>query len=291
MKLGFRGLHPVSELIFYVFVLSFTLTSSHPVSLITGLVCAFLYDIRLRGKKAVSFSLKFVLPLIIASALINGLFSHFGVTVLFTLPDGNNFTLEAVIYGLVFSLRAASSVIWLMSLNEVLTNDRILFLFGRFSPKTALVISMSLRFIPLISEQAEKISDAQKGIGALSASDSIMSRLKSSAKRLSILVSWTLERGIDTADSMRARGYGLKGRTSFNSYAFTVRDIMLSCLVISGAIVFVLTKNELTASYDPVISIPHPCVTGIVSSLLFTAIMLFPFIYDILEERKWSILK
>ena len=40
----------------------------------------------------------------------------------------------------------------------------------------------------------------------------------------SIVVTWSLESGIITADSMRCRGYGLPGRTSFSLYRFDRRD-------------------------------------------------------------------
>lgn len=46
----------------------------------------------------------------------------------------------------------------------------------------------------------------------------------SGTRVLSILITWALENSVDTADSMRSRGYGLPNRTSFSIYRFTFKD-------------------------------------------------------------------
>ena len=38
------------------------------------------------------------------------------------------------------------------------------------------------------------------------------------------MITWALENAIETADSMKSRGYGLKGRTAFSIYRFDERD-------------------------------------------------------------------
>lgn len=284
-------MHPVSGMLFYILVFVFSLISSHPVSLISGFFCALIYDLKLRGKKALTFTVKFILPFILLSSAINGLFNHSGSTVLFSFTENTPFTLEAVLYGLAFSLRAAGTLIWLNSFNEIMTNDRILFLFGRISPKIALLLSMALRFIPLITQQSLTVSQAQKGVGGATASSSFLSRLKNGAKRLSILVSWTLERGIDTSDSMKARGYGLRKRSSYNAYIFSLRDIVFCLILLAGVISFIFRSPTLTAQYIPEIFIPFPDISALISSVFFVFIMLLPFIIDTAEEKKWSALK
>lgn len=289
MNIGFKSFHPVTILIFYIFVFAASLTATHPIVLFSVFVCGEIYDIKLRGKKALSFLLKLVLPLGLLSAAINGLFSHFGVTVLFTLPDGNVFTLESVIYGIVFALRASSMLIWIISFNETLTGDKIIFLFGRFSPKIALVISMALRFVPLIMRQSEEINTAEKGIGSGISSGSFIRRIKSASKRLSVLISWSLERGIDTQHSMNARGYGLKGRTSYNAYTFSAKDASAVLLTVTGGVLLMISADTLKALYNPEIIIPFPTITDTLICVFLTILLLLPLIIDIREERKWSI--
>ena len=49
---------------------------------------------------------------------------------------------------------------------------------------------------------------------------------------LNTLISWSLEDSIYTAQSMRARGYGVKKKRSFYfNYTFTLRDFWVSALL------------------------------------------------------------
>ena len=67
---------------------------------------------------------------------------------------------------------------------------------------------------------------------------SLLHRIKCALMVFSILVTWSLENAVDTADSMRARGYGLPGRSAFSIFTLTKRDKrLLAALSLLGAIV------------------------------------------------------
>lgn len=291
MKIGFASFHPVSAFLFYVLAFALSLTAAHPITLLSVFVTGIIYDVKLRGKKSISFLLKFILPLTLLTTLINGLFNHYGVTVLFTMPNGNLFTLEALVYGFVFALRADCMLIWLNSFNEIITSDKIIYLFGRLSPKTALLISMVLRFIPLISSQSSEIARSEKGVGGAAASKSFIGKIRSAAKRFSILVSWSLERGIDTQYAMTARGYGLKHRSSYGNYIFGIKDGVLVSLCVCAAAAYFLTSKSFSAIYNPIISIPTPDILQTLISIFIAVCLLLPTVIDASEERKWSISK
>lgn len=291
MQLGFKSVHPISAFAFFVFTFVLSMTASHPLLLAVSFIAGLVYDIKLFGKKTASFLLKVILPMICLITLFNGIFSHYGVTVLFKMPSGNNFTLEALVFGFVFSIRTSSALLWLDSFNEIITSDKFIFLFGRISPKTALVISMVLRFIPLIRSQSEEIKKAEMGIGNLPTEKDCIGKIRHGARRLSILISWTLEKGIDSADSMKARGYGLHGRTSYNNYIFSVKDafFLVFSLIASGMFFFIGTKYK--TNYNPVIDIPMPDVLSLIFIAFIAFVLLLPTLYDLWEERKWSISK
>lgn len=291
MQTGFKSVHPISAFAFYVFAFVLSMTASHPFLLAVSFIAGLVYDIKLSGEKSFFFLLKVILPMICLITLFNGIFSHYGVTVLFKMHNGNNFTLEALIFGLVFSIRTASALIWLNSFNEIITSDKFIFLFGRVSPKIALVISMVLRFIPLVRSQSEEIKKTEKGIGNLPTDKNFIGKIRHGARCLSILISWTLEKGIDSADSMKARGYGLPGRTSYNNYRVNFKDaLFLICtLVVSGMFVFVGSNYK--ASYNPVIEIPMPDTLSSIFIILIALVLLLPTLYDLKEDRKWSISK
>lgn len=291
MKIGFKALHPVTNLIFFIFTFVFCLTATNPLSLIICFICGAVYDFKLQRKKTAAYILKFILPLVILVTLFNGLFSHYGVTVLFVMHNGNNFTLEALVYGFVSAVRIAGMLLWLDCFNEIITSDKIIFLFGRFSPRLALIISMVLRFIPLIRTQSNEIAKAEKGIGNSGEKMNFIGKMRSASRRLSILVSWTLEKGIDTSDSMRARGYGLKGRTSYNNYVFSLKDAAMIVISVAALILTFVSDEKLSASYNPIIDIPVPDAVSVVVIIFFASVLLMPVISDLREEKKWSISK
>lgn len=291
MNIGFKSLHPVTSFIFFVFVFTLCLISSNPFILFITFFCGFIYDFKLRKVKTVSYLLKFILPLTVLITIFNGLFNHYGVTILFTLPNGNNFTLETVIYGLICAVRFSSTLFWLDCFNETVTSDKIIYLFGRFSPRIALIISMVLRFIPLIRRQTDEIAKAEKGIGNVAEPMNFIKKIKSASRRLSILISWTLEKGIDTSESMAARGYGLKGRKAYSDYRFSVYDAIFIVLSAAALILNAVFYKKLYCVYNPIIEIPKPDIIIFALTAFSVLILSSPMIFDLREEKIWSISK
>lgn len=70
----------------------------------------------------------------------------------------------------------------------------------------SLVLSMTLRFVPRFSAQARRVSRAQAAVGNDMHAGSPVHRVKCALMVFSILVTWSLENAVDTADSMRAPG-------------------------------------------------------------------------------------
>ena len=68
------------------------------------------------------------------------------------------------------------------------------------------------------------VAQAQRFWGRDTANGSLRQRTRNALKVFSIMVTWSLESAIDTADSMRSRGYGEPGRTAFSIYRFDDRD-------------------------------------------------------------------
>ena len=140
------------------------------------------------------------------------------------------------LYGVAAAVMLASVVLWFSSYNEVMTSDKFVYLFGRVIPALSLVLSMALRFIPKFRAQMQTVSEAQACIGRDTKNGSVFRRVGNAVKIFSIMVTWSLENAIETADSMRSRGYGLPGRTAFSIYRFDDRDkAALAWLVFCGA--------------------------------------------------------
>ncbi len=273
-RIGFRSAHPVSALCFFITAFTASSASTHPLFLIACFWIAAVTDVVLQGKKARKLLLRTLLPLLVLISCFNGLYNHYGVTLLFQMSNGNRFTLEALLYGLVFAVKLCSAILWLDLMAEILPSEKVIFLFGRISPRLALVVSMTLRFLPLIRRQSAQINAAQQGLGA-NAAGNWFYRIKAAAHRLSILVSWTLERGIDTADSMRSRGYGLKHRTFYNRFVFSPTDAVITAVSLLAFVLYILSAKGLAAIYNPVVTVPRPDALGwLAFSALVSALLL-----------------
>ncbi|AVQ97098.1 energy-coupling factor transporter transmembrane protein EcfT [Ethanoligenens harbinense] len=241
----FQSYHPLVHFAFFAAVVICTLLLMHPVFLGVSFAAAMLYAVLLGRARALRFSLLFTLPMLAAVAVLNPLFVHQGMTMLFYIHD-NPVTLEAVLFGAAASVMLAAMLLWFFCCNEVFTSDEFLYLFGRAVPSLALLLSMTLRLIPRFKTQIGRISRAQAAIGMGTGAGNLWKRARNGMRILSILITWALENAVETADSMKARGYGLPGRTAFSIFRFCGRDAI--CLAVIAAAVAACVLGQLTGT-------------------------------------------
>lgn len=276
-------------MLFFAQVIAYTMLFMHPVCLLISFVCAFSYAVSLNGRKAVNLGLKFMLPMLLITVLVNPAFSHQGTTILAYLPNGNPLTLESIAYGFAAALMMIAAVSWFSCYNAVMTSDKFVYLFGRIIPALSLVLSMALRFIPRFQSQIKETANAQKCIGRDVSSGGILKRAKNAIRILSITVTRALENSIETADSMKSRGYGLSGRTSFSNYRFSGRDkAALSFLLVCGAYIAVgAIFGGFKFLYYPAISTEmSPYTVSLFAVYLLLQAM--PLIINRKENAKWK---
>ena len=292
-KDAFSGYHPIINFLYYALVLLFSMCLMHPVYLLISLVGALAYDITLKGRKAVRFAVMGLLPMAVIAALVNPAFNHEGQTMLTYLPSGNPLTLESILYGVAAAVMLASVVLWFSSYNEVMTSDKFVYLFGRVIPALSLVLSMALRFIPKFKAQMEVVSEAQSCIGRDTKTGSVIRRVGNAVKIFSIMVTWSLENAIETADSMRSRGYGLPGRTAFSIYRFDDRDKnILAWLIFCGAyLISGWLAGGIYYRYYPTVKLAAWTPLTISFMFVYLALVLTPVMLDRKEVRQWQSLQ
>lgn len=221
----FSSYHPVSLLIYFLCVVSIGMFVGNPVLaalFLAGSLCLYAFQ----GEKSFWKDIRFYILTFLLIALVNPLFSHNGRTVLFFL-NGKPVTYEALAYGAVIAAVIVSTLCWFKSYGIIMTSDKLLYLFGHSVPKLSVVLSSALRYIPLFRRQTRKIRESQTALGLYSKGNFI-DNAKGTARVFSIMVTWSLENAIDTADSMKAKGYGLRGRTQFSNYRFRSGDVILT---------------------------------------------------------------
>jgi len=292
-KDSFSTYHPIVNFTYFVFVILFAMVFLHPVALIISFLCSFLYSLYLNGIKWLRLSLLYILPMLIFASLINPAFNHEGLTILAYFPNGNPLTLESIFYGLGTAIMFTSVICWFSCYNKIMTSDKFIYIFGRIIPSMSLILSMTLRFVPKFKAQLENVSNAQKCMGRDASTESFFLRIKHGLKILSIMITWLLESSIETADSMKSRGYGLSGRTAFSIFKFDTRDYAaLAIIAFSG--LYILAGIPFGALYYRY----YPTVKGSGFSLynasvftVYALLCLIPLIINIKEDRKWKSLQ
>lgn len=286
----FQKYHPLVNFLYFALVIGFAMALNHPLAQGLSFACACIYAVQAEGKKAVLFTLKWCLPVMLVTAFMNPAFSHEGVTILLYFPTGNPLTLESILYGISSGVMIATVMLWFLNFNRCVTSDKFIYLFGRMIPAMSLVLSMTLRFIPKFKSQMNTVMEAQRSIGRDISQGSLWQRTKTAITVLSIMITWALENAIETADSMKSRGYGLKGRSAFSIYRFDDRDkaaitYLLFCglYLICGVIV-----SAFGFRYFP--SIRYIGLNTVTLSFQFVYLILciMPVVLNSLEERKWK---
>ena len=210
----FARLHPFVLLMYFVAVLSVSMFMQHPIYLTLSFLGGVGFLVFLKGIKYVIKSLATFVLLGLIITLTNPLFSHNGATPLFFI-NGNAFTLEALVYGGVFALLIICVIFWFSAFNQIFDSEKILFLFGRISPKISLIFSMALNFIPNFTRYFKEILAVQKV--------NEKSKIKLYISCFSAVITHSLEEAIETADSMSARGYGIGKATCFSRFRRVLR--------------------------------------------------------------------
>lgn len=290
---AFSEYHPLVNFLYFGFVIGFSMFFMHPVCLMISLCCAVCYHIRLKGGKSVGFLLRYALPMMLVTAVVNPAFNHRGSVILCYLPTGNPLTLESILYGIASAVMLVSVLLWFGCYTAVMTSDKFVYLFGRIIPSMSLVLSMALRFVPKFRKQFEAVKEAQTGMGRDPANGSLLNRLRCALTCFSIMITWSLENAIETADSMKGRGYGLKGRTTFSIYTFTERDkavFLWLCFcgfyLLSGSV-----SGGLAWRYFPTIRglLGEPLTISF--EMIYFALCVTPVMIDRKEERVWKSLQ
>ena len=282
--------NPLAVFVYFMASAGIAMFSMDPVILLLSMLGAVtLFVIRREGRQTGTHL--FSLFLFLTLTVINPLFQHNGRTVLFVLND-NPITLEALLYGADAAAMVVSVLYWFRSFSSIITSDKLLYLFGLLSPKPALMISMALRFVPLFRMQAKRTDMAQRALGKYKEDNAIdFIRMKLSV--FSIMVSWALENGIITADSMAARGYGTGRRTCFSPYKFRPQDALLLglSLMLAGAVGTAMALGGLEFAFYPTVSKISPDFLRLAAYIAYALLSFLPATIEIGDALKWQYLR
>ena len=104
------------------------------------------------------------------------------------------------------------------------------------------------------------------------------------------MITWALENAMDTADSMKGRGYGLPGRTAFSIYRLDDRDksALAFLLLCAFCLVMGTAASAFSFRYSPGIRAGARTPLALSFQLVYAALCAMPILLNAFEERKWK---
>lgn len=276
----FSKYNPKATLLYFVCMITATLLVFNPIYLAISLVAAVCCQLISGRVKECVNAVKLAFPVIVFIGIFNMLFVHKGTTVLFTLYD-INFTLESLVYGICQGTLFAAVILWISCYNSVVSAEGFMAVFGRLSPNTVLVFSLTLTFIPRLKKNLNEINDSRALV------DTHKSKMKKALSNLSALITMTLEESVETALSMKARGFNNK-RTVYAKYRFSMKDALVTAaeIILLAAVLAARLSRKTLFVYEPVIMVPYVSIAAVSA---FALLAFMPSIINILENIKWQL--
>ncbi|MFA9379725.1 MAG: energy-coupling factor transporter transmembrane component T [Acetanaerobacterium sp.] len=292
-RLGFHSYHPATQLCYFVAVFALSLASMHPVVIIISIMMSLIFNVYYNSRAELARMLRFGLPLAVLVTLINPLVNHRGQVVLLRL-FGRAVTLEALLYGAVSGMMLLAVVLWFGAFFAVVPGDRLQTLLGKRLASTALVLTMTLRLVPLLVRRQQEIADTLSLLsptgGAAKRPAALLQKAKRLAATFTVLLGCALEDSLDTARSMTARGYGAARRTRYRTDRFKLRDIVTTAaiLILFGISMSIYTEFNLAYAFYPVMRPVSLAGWEGLYYLLLVLLAAVPFACDGWEAFRWS---
>ena len=287
---AFDAMNPAAVTAVLMLTACITIFCLEPVLLGISLLCAIVYFVMRNGRRHAGFHMA-ALGMPLLYALLNPLWNQHGTTVLFVINQ-RAYTAEALFYGGVTGLRLAAVLYWFRNFSDLMTSEKLFYLFRGFSPKLALVFTMAVRNLSVFRAQMQKIRTAQKAVG-LYRDGHLIDDLRGGLRVFSILLTWALENGIITANSMEARGYGSGKRSSFTYFRWHTGDciLLLTAVLLAAAVIAAALKGVLTWQFYPQRIPPAVTLPYLGALTAYTALAVLPVIYEGKEALTWHCLR
>ncbi len=230
---AFELFHPIVAAIYFAAALLLCMLAFHPVLVGIALVSGFVCRMSLSGWRPACASLRWQIPLLLIVAVLNPLFSTQGSTELFHIGS-LVVRVESIAYGLCMGALLMSATLWFSNAAQVLTSDKTMALLGNILPTIALMTSMATRMVPQFVRRTAEINTVSEAC-TIARPHGARERITFRLRELSVLMGWSMEESLETADAMRSRGWGAGHRTTYRRYRFRAFDGIALVFVVAFA--------------------------------------------------------
>lgn len=292
-RYGLARLHPLAALACIGALLAAGFVLVNPLQLAMIIVLKMTVLVLSRRLRAAKPYLRLSLYIAAFLIVINPLFSRGGLDVVWHAHLGF-FDLKVTIQGLLFGLGSALRlcvVVWAFALyNVVLDADDQLALMSSVSFRSGLVVSLATRLFPVLSRDAVHISDAQRARGVELDRGRRRDRVAARLPLLGALLTQSLERATDVAESMEARGYGRRGRHAWKrGRRWHAADLLTaaSALGAAAALAAGLVLGAFRFSFFPLIDDPWGALLDPVWLVVLATLVLTCVVVPLALEPRW----
>jgi len=186
-------------------VMTLALTVDHPAFLTALLVIVLIAGSVCGCKNQIVLSARLAIPLALTVALLNGLISREGLTVVARLGEAPvigrvDVTLEALIWGLVLGLRVVVVMAVAVLFGAVVDQDALMSIVRRRAGRFGLTTVVAARLMPLLATDGKRMAEANRTLA-----------VGESAARMQLftaVATGALDRAADTAAALELRGLG-----------------------------------------------------------------------------------
>lgn len=244
-------LDPRVKIISLVVLLIAVFLSTNYLALAINLISAIIFAVMTKISAKTYFkSMKFILFIVLFTSLLNVFYARgtqifrFGPLVL--TKEGLDNSIFVAMRLIILILISSILTFTTSSTDLTYALEKLMNPLSIFKLKThdlAMMMTISLRFIPTLFEETEKIIDAQKARGANMESGKILTRIKAFVPILVPLLVSSFKRAYDLAIAMECRCYnGGEGRTRLKTLHINSQDIFAIILVLAIFILVLLSN-------------------------------------------------
>lgn len=229
---------------------------SHPFYLGAVLLAVILVIIASGNVKMLKGYLYYSFFLFFLIILINVVFSPGGHTVWASLEVGGKewfFTLEALVYGLAMGIRLLAVIGVFCLFNCVVDPDWLFDFFSIKGGKFSVLGNLSLRLFLVTVNDFRRISQIQSLRGFDYKKGGLRDKLQKGGLLLDGVLLCGLERAVEMAEAMYAKGYGEGRRSCYYNYLWRARDYIVLAAAGAGILLtfFELYKGFLRYRFYP----------------------------------------
>jgi energy-coupling factor transport system permease protein len=241
-----QALHPATILIYLGIIVAGAVTLNHPLFLLALFIPVITVLAASGGMKAWKKSSKFLFMLIAIHFIINTLVNQMGVTVLLRgplLPVFGRVTLslETLLYVMSMGIRLLTVYTAFILYNHAVNPDRALSMFARLFPRSALLVALTTKTIPHLTQKLQSAAEIAQCRGVNMHTGSLFKRVKNRMPLIRVLFMSSLEDSFSIGESIQARAYGSGPRTSYFRHRLRPGDFLVTISSVAALLIMALS--------------------------------------------------